>query len=92
MPDVPSMSEAGVPGMAVYSWYGFVGPAGLSTEVVARVRAETARALSVPLVKERFLAQGAELVGGSPEDFSKLIRSELKRWAEVVKAAGITPE
>jgi tripartite-type tricarboxylate transporter receptor subunit TctC len=92
MPDVPSMSEAGVPGMAVYSWYGFVGPASLPTEVVTKVRAETARALSVPLVKERFLAQGAELVGGSPEDFSKLIRSELKRWAEVVKAAGITPE
>jgi tripartite-type tricarboxylate transporter receptor subunit TctC len=92
MPDVPSMSEAGVPGMAVYSWYGFVGPAGLPAEVVAKVRAETTKALAVPLVKERFLAQGAELVGSSPEDFSKLIRSELRRWAEVVKAAGITPE
>ena len=92
MPDVPSMSEAGVAGMTVYSWYGFAGPAGLPAEVVARVRAETAKALSVPSVKERFLAQGAELVGSSPEAFSQLIRSELRRWADVVKAAGITPE
>jgi tripartite-type tricarboxylate transporter receptor subunit TctC len=92
MPDVPSMSEAGVSGMTVYSWYGLVGPAGLPKEVVTKVHAETLKALTVPSVKERFLAQGAELVGSSPEEFSKLIRDELRRWAEVVKAAGITPE
>ena len=78
--------------MAVYSWYGFAGPAGLPAEVVTKIHAETVKALAVPLVRERFLAQGAELVGSSPEEFSKLIRSELRRWAEVVKATGITPE
>jgi tripartite-type tricarboxylate transporter receptor subunit TctC len=92
MPDVPSMSEAGVPGMTVYSWYGFVGPAGLPKEVVSRVHAETVKALAVPSLKERYLTQGSELVGSSPEAFSKLIRDELRRWAEVFRTAEITPE
>ena len=92
MPDVPSMSEAGIPGMTVYSWYGLVGPAGLPQEVVTKVHAETVKALTVPSVKERFLAQGAELVGSRPEEFAQLIRDELRRWAEVVRAAGIPPE
>ena len=56
------------------------------------VRAEVRKALEVPEVKERFIAQGAELVGSSPEEFSMLIRGELRRWAEVIKSAGITPE
>jgi tripartite-type tricarboxylate transporter receptor subunit TctC len=92
MPDVPSMSEAGVYGMTVYSWYGFGGPAGLPKEIVARVHAETVKALAVPSLKERYLVQGSEPVGSGPEAFSKLVRDELRRWAEVVRTAGITPE
>jgi tripartite-type tricarboxylate transporter receptor subunit TctC len=92
MPDVPSMSEAGVSGMTVYSWYGFGGPAGLPNEIVARVHAETVKALAVPSLKERYLVQGSEPVGSGPGAFSKLVRDELRRWAEVVSTAGITPE
>jgi len=92
LPDVPSMAEAGIPGMTVYSWYGLVGPVGIPKEVVSKVHEEVVKALAVPAVKERYLAQGAELVGSSPEEFARLIRDELRRWAEVVKAAGITPE
>jgi tripartite-type tricarboxylate transporter receptor subunit TctC len=92
MPDVPSMSEAGVSGMTVYSWYGFGGPAGLPNEIVARVHAETVKALAVPSLKERYLVQGSEPVGSGPEAFSKLVRDELRRWAEVVRTAEITPE
>jgi tripartite-type tricarboxylate transporter receptor subunit TctC len=92
MPDVPSMSEAGVSGMTVYSWYGFGGPAGLPNEIVARVHAETVKALAVPSLKERYLVQGSEPVGSGPEAFSKLVRDELRRWAEVVQTAGFTPE
>jgi tripartite-type tricarboxylate transporter receptor subunit TctC len=92
MPDVPSMSEAGVSGMTVYSWYGFGGPAGLPKEIVARVHAETVKALAVPSLKERYLVQGSEPVGSGPEAFSKLVRDELRRWAEVVQTAGFTPE
>jgi len=89
MPDVPSMSEAGVPGMTIYVWLGFVGPAGMPKAVVNKLHVEVVRALAVPSLKEMFLAQDAELVGSSPEEFSKLIRSELQLWAKVVKSAGI---
>lgn len=92
MPDVPSMSETGVSGMTIYSWFGLVGPAGMPKEVVNKLHAEVVKALAVPSVKERYIAQGAELVGSSPEEFSILIRNELRRWAEVIKSAGITPE
>jgi len=92
MPDVPSMSEAGVSGMVVYLWFGLGGPAGLPREVVNKVHAEVVKAVSLPSVKERYLAQGAEVVGSSPQEFSKYIRDELKRWGEVIKSAGITLE
>ena len=92
MPDVPSMSEAGVSGMTIYSWFGLVGPAGMPKEVVNKLHAEVVKALAVPSVKERFIAQGGELTGNSPEDFSKHIGNELQRWSKVIKSAGITTE
>jgi tripartite-type tricarboxylate transporter receptor subunit TctC len=92
MPDVPSMSEAGVSGMTIYAWYGLVGPAGMPKEIVNKLRAEVVTAIAVPSVKERFITQGGEPVGSSPEEFSTLVRNELRRWAEVIKSAGITPE
>lgn len=92
LPDVPSMSEAGVSGMTTYAWIGLGGPAGMPKEVVNQLHAEMVKAIAVPSVKERFIAQGGELVGSSPEEFSKLIRNELRLWAEVVRSAGITPQ
>lgn len=92
IPNVPSMGEGGVPNMVVYVWYGLVGPAGMPKKLVSTLNAEAIKATAVPSVKERFIAQGAEVVGSSPEDFTKYIRSELQRWTAVIKAAGVTPE
>ncbi|MBI4191023.1 MAG: tripartite tricarboxylate transporter substrate binding protein [Betaproteobacteria bacterium] len=92
MPNVPSMSEAGVSGMTIYAWYGLVGPAGMPKAVVNKLHAEVVKAIAVPSVKERFITQGGEAVGSSPEEFSKLIRNELPRWAEVIRSAGITTQ
>ena len=92
MPDVPSMSEAGVSGMTIYSWFGLAGPAAMPKDVANKLHAEVVKALAVPSVKERFIAQGGELVGSSPQEFAKLIRDEMRRWAGVIKSAGITPE
>lgn len=92
MPDVPSMSEVGVSGMTIYTWIGLGGPAGMPKEVVNKLHAEVVKAIAVPSVKEQFIAQGAELVGSSSEEFSKYIRNEMRRWAEVIKSAGITAE
>lgn len=90
MPDVPSMSEAGVAGMTLYAWHGLVGPGGMPPEVVAKLNTEVVKALADPSVRDRLHAQGAEIVGGTPADFSSVIRSETQRWADVVKSAGIS--
>jgi tripartite-type tricarboxylate transporter receptor subunit TctC len=92
MPDVPSMSEAGVSGMTIRALYGLVGPARMPRQRVRKLHAEIVNALAVPSVKERYAAQDAELVGSTPEDFSELIRQEVQRWAAVIKLAGITIE
>lgn len=92
LPEIPSMAEAGLPGMAVYGWFGFSGPAGMPADVLARWHGEMVKALAVPAVREKLLAQGGDIVGNSQAEFSALIRTELRRWGEVIKAAGITPE
>ena len=90
MPDVPSMSEAGVPGMELITWFGLAAPAGLPKEIANTLHAEVVKALAVPAVKERFA--GSDLVGSSPAEFSKVIRDDIRLWAGVVKAAGVKPE
>jgi tripartite-type tricarboxylate transporter receptor subunit TctC len=91
LPDVPSMSEAGVAGMAIYSWAGLLAPAGLSKVLTHKLHGEVVKMLAVPAVRERFVAQDAELVGSTPEEFSKMLQSEIQRWAGVIRLAGIAP-
>lgn len=88
MPDVPSMQEAGLPGMAIYAWYGLSGPTGISKAVAHKLHSEVVKALALPIVRDRF--QGSELVGSSPGQFTVHTRNELQRWADVIKSAGIT--
>jgi tripartite-type tricarboxylate transporter receptor subunit TctC len=89
LPDVPSMSEAGVARMAIYSWAGLLAPAGLSKALTGKLHGEVVKMLEVPAVRERFAAQDAELVGSRPEAFSKMLASEISRWAGVIRSAGI---
>jgi len=90
LPDVPSMHEAGVSGMTLVTWFGLAGPAGMPKEIVAKLHAEVVKALAVPAVKERF--QGSDLVGSSPAAFAKVVRDDIRLWADLVKSAGVTPE
>ena len=90
LPDVPSMSEAGIPGMVIYGWQGLHGPARMPKEVVNKLYSEVGKALALPAVKDPFVAQSGEVVGSRPEEFSKYVHDELKRWAGVIKSAGIT--
>jgi len=92
LPDVPSMSEAGLSGMTIYTWAGLVAPAKTPRPLLGKLQAEVARLLATPAVKERFSGQDAEMAGTSPEDFSRLIRSEIRLWGEVIRSAGITPQ
>ena len=89
-PEIPTMAEAGVPGYASDTWYGLLAPAGTSREIIATLHAAALKSINTPSVRERLSAQGAELVGGSPEEFRKLIVREQTLWAKVVKDSGAT--
>jgi tripartite-type tricarboxylate transporter receptor subunit TctC len=92
MPGVPSIVEAGLPGVVIYSWYGLVGPAGLPRTLIDKLHAEVVKAIAVPSVKERMFGDAGDMVGSSPAEFAQLIRDERRRWAEAAAGAGIVPE
>lgn len=92
MPDLPTISESGVPGFEAIQWFGLLAPAGTPKAIVDRLQKETARILETPVMKERLAIEGAEPVGNKPEEFAALIKDEMAKWSEVAKAAGIKPE
>jgi len=89
VPDVPTLGEAGVPGIAVYSWQAFVAPKGLPANVKARLQPALIAAIKHPDVVKKFGDQGFEVVGNSPEEFSAFLNEELARWKQVIDAGGI---
>jgi len=91
-PDIPTVSEAGVPGFESLQWYGALVPAQTPREVVARLHTELVRVLALPEIRERLLIDGIDPIGDTPEHFAGYIREELVKWAKVAKAAGIKPE
>ncbi len=88
IPNVPTMAEAGLPDFEVSSWNGVLAPAKTPPEVIARLNQELVRILATQDVKDRFAAQAAEPVGSTPEQFRAYIRSEIDKWAQVVRASG----
>ena len=90
--DIPTIAEAGVPGYEAVQWYGVLAPAGTPRPVITRLHAEVVRVLQQPDIRERFLSDGAEAVGSSPEEFAAFIRAETAKWAKVIKDAGLRPE
>lgn len=89
-PEFAAVSET-VAGFNGSSWLGMVAPAGTPREIVARLSSETAKAMAIPEVRERFLAQGVEPVGSTPEQFAAFIDAEMPRWANAARSAGIKP-
>ena len=92
LPDLPTIAEAGLPGYGASGWYGLLAPAATPRPVIGRLHAEAVKALRLPDVVERLSGQGAEPVGNKPEDFSAFIRSEINKWANLVKAANMRVE
>jgi tripartite-type tricarboxylate transporter receptor subunit TctC len=91
-PDVPTVTESGLPGYDVTVWFGIVGPAGMPADVVAKLNGELNRMLAMPDVKQKFADQGVEPAGGTPELFATHIKGQIEKWAAVVKDANIKPE
>jgi tripartite-type tricarboxylate transporter receptor subunit TctC len=89
IPDVPTVSESGVPGYSVTGWYGLYAPAGLPQELVQRLNAEAKRALDHPDARQMLRKAGLDYVVSSPEQHVAFLRSEIEKWTRVVKAAGI---
>jgi tripartite-type tricarboxylate transporter receptor subunit TctC len=88
MPEVPTMEEAGVKDVIVPVWYALLAPAATPREIVKALNDATVRAARAPDLKQRLVDQGADPVGNSAEEFGKLLREEVARWAEVVKLSG----
>jgi tripartite-type tricarboxylate transporter receptor subunit TctC len=92
VPDVPSFSEAGLPGFEVRSWYGLVAPAATPKPIVEKVSGELARIVSAPDMREKLSTQGVEPYVNSSEGFTALLKSDMAKWAKVIKAANIKLE
>ena len=91
-PDLPTMAEAGYPAVEVLNWQGIVGPKGLPADIVKQLNAVGNKALQDAGLRKTILDQGNEVVGGTPEEFAALIKTEAPRWGKVVKDAKIEPE
>jgi tripartite-type tricarboxylate transporter receptor subunit TctC len=89
VPNTPTLTEAGVPGIEVYSWQAFVAPKGLPQSVKDRLQPALIAAIKHPDVVKKFNDQGFEVVGNSPAEFAKFLNEELARWKQVVDAGGI---
>ena len=92
LPDVPTVSEAGLPGFDVTSWYGVFAPAALPRNLVTRVNGDISAVLEAPDLRERLQRMDAEPSPQSPEDFARFVREEIAKWAKVVKASGATAD
>jgi tripartite-type tricarboxylate transporter receptor subunit TctC len=90
MPDVPTVSEAGLPGFDVTSWYGVFAPGALPKNLVAKVNGDIAAILETQDMKEQLGKLGAEPGSLSAEAFARFVRAEIAQWAKVVKDSGAT--
>jgi len=89
VPGLPTVSASGLPGYEAYTWVGIMAPAGTPRDVVARLNAEAVAALGRQELRDTLATQGAEAAPGTPDQFGSHVKSELAKWAQVVKTAGI---
>lgn len=88
MPNLPTVTESGLPGFDAVAWIGLVAPRGTPPAIIARLNAEVTRILKLPEIKDRFQALGAEPAGNTPEQFAAYIQSETIKWGKAVKDSG----
>jgi tripartite-type tricarboxylate transporter receptor subunit TctC len=92
LPDLPTIAESAVPGYEATTWYMLLGPAGLPAPVVAKISRDAAEGLRQPDAVKVLGSEGAEMVVGTPAEADKLLKTELVRWAKVIKQANVKPE
>jgi len=89
LPQTPTVGEAGYKGFDAVTWFGFLAPAGTPKDAVAKLNAEFNKALQQPELKKRLGDEGADALGGTPEQFAQLIRDDIARWGKIVKESGV---
>jgi len=91
-PDIPTLAEAGVPGYAGDAWYALLAPRGTPPAIVSKLESTVVKALETPAIQSKLAAQGVDPVGSSRQELREFLRTEMIKWAKVVKTAGIKPE
>jgi len=91
-PEIPTAAESGLPGYEASTWFGLFAPAATPRDVIGKLNADAVSALNVPEVKERMAGQGLFVVANTPEQFAAFVKTEIPRWAKVVKDAGVKPQ
>jgi tripartite-type tricarboxylate transporter receptor subunit TctC len=92
VPDMPTLSEAALPGFQTGSWYGILVPSGTPREIVNRINAATVKLVGTAEIRDALIAQGGDPETSTPEELARLMKEELARSASIVKAAGVKPE
>jgi tripartite-type tricarboxylate transporter receptor subunit TctC len=92
VPELPTIAEAGLPGYSVTAWFGLLAPAATPADIVNRIGAEIQKGFKTAQMQERFSALGADPVGNTPEQFAAFLKTEMEKWAKLVKTAGIRGE
>jgi len=87
--DFPTIAESGVPGYEADTWYGMFAPSGMPPALLNKINADLVKVLTLPEIKELFASQGAEVTVNTPEQFAKIVRAEVEKWAKVIKQTGI---
>ncbi|HEY0336672.1 MAG TPA: tripartite tricarboxylate transporter substrate binding protein [Burkholderiales bacterium] len=91
-PDVPTIAESGLPGYSEGAFHGVMAPAGIPKNVIEKLHAEIVKAMRSPEVLSRLTAEGAQVVASTPQEYGARIRTDIDKWANVIKKAGIRPE
>ena len=92
LPDVPALAESGLPGYEVLNWFGVTAPGRTPRELITKLNATLVKALQLPAVRDKLTAEGGEVVGNTPAEFTDFLKRDIARWAQVIKAAGIKLE
>ena len=92
LPDLPTIAESGLPGYEATAWFGVLAPAGTSSTIIAKLNSAIVKSVHVREMRERLSAEGTEAVGNTPEQFAQIIKTDIAKWAKVVKASGAKPE
>src|SRR5689334_20661103 len=89
MPELPTVAESGVPGYSVEAWFSLFAPARTPMAIVNRLQVEASKAIHVPELEKRFEVEGTDMVGNSPQEFTREVKAELEKWSSLVAKAGL---